>query len=237
MFSGSEHEVFVPDQVRAVPAGFPRGRLRRNTLLDLLDHVLRVVVEAVAAEALAAALDVVREHRRDHVPEVADQHHLARARVELPHHLRDAVDAVLLGEETRSRDSCPCRHLRVDRLDPALAERRDLADCVDVHPVREASILRAARQRRLLTDPPRAVDAPGRVDLAAVADRVGERGHHAEPVRGDPRLVLERLTSDDLGMGREHLHEDGRARAAEGGDHQRIDARLVAAAQRLSAAA
>jgi hypothetical protein len=95
---------------------------------------------------------------------------------------RDAVRPVLLGEEARVAAAGLRSHLGVERLDAALAERADLAHGVDVHPVRELGVSQAPRQGRLGADPPRAVDRPGRVELASVADRIGERGHHAEPV-------------------------------------------------------
>ena len=83
----------------------------RHRHTHVVQDVVAVAGRAVAAEALPPALLVVGEHRRDHVAEVAHQHHLARAGIQLQHQLGHRVGAVLLHEVGGVRPPLRGRHL------------------------------------------------------------------------------------------------------------------------------
>ena len=96
----------------------------------------------------------------------------------------------------------------------------------------ERRVADRAGERRLLAQPPRAVDRARRRQLAAIARRVRKRPEDPHPVRRDARLVLERAVRDDLRMGGQHAHHGRRARAAQRRQQQRLQAWLEGAAQR-----
>ena len=153
---------------------------RRHRHAHVVQDVIAVAGGAVAAEALPAALLVVGEHRRDHVAEVAHQHHLARAGIQLQHQLGHRVGAVLLDEVASLRPPLRGGDLRIQALDALLRDACQLADRRGVEPRVERRVADRARERRLLAQPPRAVDRSRRRQLAAIA-RPGRRAPGRPP--------------------------------------------------------